>query len=80
MKLVVKNGSRQVIINSNPGDTSHFWSNLYVNNGETITNIRGTHSTLAGAKRWAEKQLAKCLTHQLSPRLQTHCLQQGRAT
>ncbi|MCJ7501836.1 MAG: hypothetical protein MUP80_02080 [Acidobacteriia bacterium] len=32
-----------------------FLSTLWVNGGETITGKRATHSTLAGAKRWAAK-------------------------
>ena len=34
-------------------------SRLYVNNGETATLVHATHSTKAGAAKWAAKQLAK---------------------
>jgi predicted aspartyl protease len=50
----IRNGSREVIINEQNG---HYWANLYVNNGETITGLRWTGKTLAGAKRWADRVL-----------------------
>ena len=50
-------GSRMVLHSRNTAG-GDWTSNLYVNHGETITAIRGTHKTLAGAKRWAARQLA----------------------
>ena len=38
---------------------STYSSRLYVNNGETATLTHATHSTKAGAIRWANKQLAR---------------------
>lgn len=40
-------------------EQAQYSSRLYVNNGETATLTHATHSTEAGAKRWAAKQLAK---------------------
>lgn len=56
----ITNGSRAVVINVQ-GD--YVWASLYVGarNGiehASITPTRWTGKTLAGAKRWAAKQLA----------------------
>lgn len=60
MQTIIQNGNRAVVINNQDG---YVFANLYVNarNGiqtADITNIRWTGSTVAGAKRWAEKQVA----------------------
>lgn len=52
--------SRAVVINVQDG---FVWANLYVNarNGiehASITPLRWTGSTIKGAQRWADKQLA----------------------
>lgn len=57
---IITEGSRAVVINVQ-GDK--VWANLYVNasnglNAADITALRWTGSTVAGAKRWAAKQLA----------------------
>jgi hypothetical protein len=60
MQTIMNKGNRAVVINVQ-GDS--VWANLYVNarNGlqdADITRQRWTGKTLAGAKRWAEKQFA----------------------
>lgn len=60
MQTIKTNGSRAVVINEQDG---HVWANLYVNarngiDGATITPTRWTGKTMAGALRWAAKQLA----------------------
>jgi hypothetical protein len=60
MTTIKTNGSRAVVINEQAGRVS---ANLYVNarNGiesADITLQRWTGKTMAGALRWAEKQLA----------------------
>jgi hypothetical protein len=69
MQIIVKaeNGSRAVVINVQesevPGKPPFVWATLWVNapNGDisnaTITPSRWKGSTLAGAKRWANKIL-----------------------
>lgn len=59
-KQVITSGNKAVVINVQ-GDS--VWANLYVNarNGidsADITALRWNGSTVAGAKRWAAKQLA----------------------
>lgn len=60
MQTTITSGNRAVIINVQ-GDS--VWANVYVNVRSGIANaditlIRWTGKTLAGAKRWAAKQLA----------------------
>lgn len=60
MQTVKTNGSRAVVINEQQG---YFWANLYVNAaqgiaGADITALRWSGKTMAGALRWAAKQLA----------------------
>lgn len=60
MQTIKTNGSRAVVINEQNG---YFWANLYVGarNGieqASITPTRWTGKTMAGALRWAAKQLA----------------------
>jgi len=60
MQTIKTNGSRAVVINQ---QGEHIWANLYVGarNGiehASITPTRWTGKTMAGALRWAEKQLA----------------------
>lgn len=57
-KTTARNGSYQVKTISNRAD-GPFWSRLYVNHGETATNISATHSTLKGAERWAQRAVAQ---------------------
>lgn len=63
MRKIVVKGTRAVIISANEED-GPFRANLYVNYDANdfdlgdITNIRGSFKTLAGAARWADKQLA----------------------
>lgn len=52
-KTIITSGNNSVIINEQDG---FVWANLYV--GGSITALRWTGSTVAGAKRWAAKQLA----------------------
>ena len=52
------NGSQQVISTRN-ADGCVWTSTVYVNNGETITGVTAKHTTVAGVKRWAAKQLSK---------------------
>lgn len=57
---VVTSGNRAVVINT---QGANVWANLYVNarNGfqhADITSLRWSGRTVAGAKRWAAKQLA----------------------
>lgn len=40
-------------------ESSNWTACLYVNHGETITNIRGTFKTEKGLRKWAAKQLAQ---------------------
>jgi hypothetical protein len=49
----ITSGNNSVIINEQNG---RVWANLYV--GDSITALRWTGSTVAGAKRWAAKVLA----------------------
>lgn len=56
---IITTGNRAVIINVKG---SRVWANVYVNarNGienASITALRWTGSTVAGAQRWAAKQL-----------------------
>jgi hypothetical protein len=61
MQQIIKtNGSRAVVINVQAG---YVWANLYVGarNGleqASITPTRWTGKTVAGAEKWAAKQLA----------------------
>lgn len=50
-------GSRKVIAFRND-QQSRWTATLYVNRGDTITNIRGTFQTERGLRKWAEKQLS----------------------
>jgi hypothetical protein len=52
------NGSRKVISSRND-DASKWFSRLYVNGGETATLVTGKHASEAGARKWAEKALAR---------------------
>lgn len=59
-QTIITNGNRAVVINEQGG---RVWANLYVNarNGmadASITALRWTGKTVAGAKKWAEKQVA----------------------
>jgi len=59
MQITITNGSRAVVI-TQQGDV--VWANLYVGarNGiehASITPTRWTGKTVAGAKRWAAKQV-----------------------
>ena len=59
-KQIITAGNRAVVINR---QGSSVWANVYVNarNGlqnADITLLRWTGSTMAGARRWATKQLA----------------------
>jgi hypothetical protein len=61
LKIILTAGNRAVIINRH--SEGGFWSNLYVNARDGIANasitaLRSTHNTEAGARRWAAKQLA----------------------
>ena len=58
-KEILTAGNRAVVINR---QGSSVLANLYVNArnglaGADITNLRWTGSTMAGARRWASKQL-----------------------
>lgn len=58
--MIITNGNRAVVINQQGGNV---WANLYVNarNGiETadITSQRWAGKTLAGAQKWAKRQIA----------------------
>lgn len=54
--IIAQNGSQSVkTIKSSSGE---YISNVYVNYGETITGVTATHKTLAGATKWAAKQVA----------------------
>lgn len=60
MQTIITSGNRAVVINVQDGKV---FANLYVNarNGlqtADITSIRWTGKTLAGAQKWASKQLA----------------------
>lgn len=62
MRKTVTKGNRAVIISAND-ETGPFRANLYVNYVNEnelgdITLIRNKFKTLAGALRWADKQLA----------------------
>jgi hypothetical protein len=50
-------GSRKVIATRND-ENSKWTANVYVNNGETITLVRGKFQTEKGLRSWAEKKLA----------------------
>lgn len=59
-RQVLAAGNRAVVINRQGNSV---WANVYVNarnglNSADITLIRWTGSTMAGARRWATKQLA----------------------
>jgi hypothetical protein len=59
-QTIITNGSRAVIITEQDG---YIWANLYVGarNGiehASITPTRWTGKTMAGARRWAAKQVA----------------------
>lgn len=60
-KQIITKGNRAVVINTNDGTS--YWANVYVNarnglQGADITMISWKGKTLAGAKKWAEKQLS----------------------
>ena len=60
MQTIKTNGSRAVVITEQDG---HIWANLYVGarsgiESAVITPTRWTGKTMAGALRWAQKQLA----------------------
>ena len=60
MQTIKTQGNRAVVINAKDG---HVFANLYVNARDglahaDITALRWTGSTVAGALRWADKQLA----------------------
>jgi len=59
--MTITNGSRAVVINTYRG--GGYWADLYVNCGPDtlgdITGIRATFRTLAGAERWAARQLQR---------------------
>jgi hypothetical protein len=59
-QTIITNGSRAVVITE---QGSKVWANLYVNakNGladASITSLRWTGKSVAGAKAWAAKQVA----------------------
>lgn len=57
-RIEITNGSRKVIASRN--DASSRWNaNLYVNNGETITNIRNTFASEKGLRKWASNVLSR---------------------
>ena len=58
--MIITNGNRAVVINQ---QGAQVWASLYVNardgiHNATITGIRWTGKTVAGAQRWAAKQVA----------------------
>ena len=58
--MIITNGNRAVVINQ---QGAQVWASLYVNardgiQNATITGIRWTGKTVAGAQRWAAKQVA----------------------
>jgi hypothetical protein len=56
MQIETRKGSRVVI--SNNQNSSGIWeSRLYVSGGETATLTCAKHKSMAGAKKWAEKQV-----------------------
>ena len=60
--LIQYQGNRAVVINANAPE-GPFWACLYVNARKgiadaDITSLRWKGKTLAGARRWATKQLA----------------------
>lgn len=60
MQTIITQGSRAVVITE---QNDHVWANLYVGardglENASITSFRWTGKTLAGAKRWAAKQLS----------------------
>jgi hypothetical protein len=56
-ETIVKSGTKQVyIVRYNEGGKYH--SRLYVNSGQTATLRTAKHTTLSGAKKWADKVLA----------------------
>lgn len=64
MKQIIAKNNWAIVINSReyPNGTTQVWANAYVNarNGiesATITGIRWEGKTIAGAVRWANKQL-----------------------
>lgn len=59
-QTIITNGNRAVVINEQDG---RVWANLYVNargglQGASITGQRWSGRSLAGAQRWAAKQVA----------------------
>ena len=59
-KQIITAGNRAVVINR---QGSSVWANVYVNarnglNGADITLLNWKGATMAGARRWATKQLA----------------------
>jgi hypothetical protein len=54
------NGRTKVHITANK-EEGPFSSRLYVNGGETATNTTAKHTTLKGAKKWADKVMKKHL-------------------
>jgi len=59
-KQIITAGNRAIVINR---QNNSVWANVYVNarnglNNADITPLRWTGSTMAGARRWATKQLA----------------------
>lgn len=62
LQIVKTAGNRAVVITTNPTLSDTVRANVYVNARDgigqaDITPIRWTGSTLAGALRWADKQL-----------------------
>lgn len=59
-QTTITNGNRAVVINEQDG---RVWANLYVNArnglaGASITALRWSGKSMAGAQRWAAKQVA----------------------
>lgn len=52
----VTNGSRVAIISANQPE-GPFWTCLYVNHGEDITNLRNKAQTLNGARKQAQQMV-----------------------
>lgn len=60
MQTIITSGNRAVVINQ---QGAQVWASLYVNardgiQSATITSLRWTGKTLAGAQRWAAKQVS----------------------
>ncbi|MEM9734222.1 MAG: hypothetical protein AAF903_12180 [Pseudomonadota bacterium] len=59
--MTITKGNKAVVINGNEGA---YWANVYVNVREgiryaDITGVQWKGKTLAGAKRWANRQLER---------------------